>query len=220
MTGYVACIYHTPNHAARAEMARASLVEFGIDHHIEERPSLGGWEANTRIKPEFIRHCLWRFPDKNVLYLDADAVVRAPLDFLNEITADVALTMRKCPKKGRPRLSISAGTVFVKNTPGGWRFVDAWIVAANRCGPFAVDEDMIYEAFRDLSGVSITPLPESYYAVFDRKGIVPVIEHFQESRNHFKWGRMGRVADRMAIMLRAPQILKRPTAPDANRSPR
>ena len=49
-----------------------------------------------------------------------------------------------------------------------------------------VDEDLVYMAFADMAGVSITVLPPDYYKIFDAPGTDPTIEHFQASRGQFK----------------------------------
>ena len=52
-------------------------------------------------------------------------------------------------------------------------------------------------AFADMAGISIAVLPPSYYKIFDKSGVEPVIEHFQASRGQFKWRRVIRKAKRV-----------------------
>jgi hypothetical protein len=98
-------------------------------------------------------------------------------------------------------LRISGGTVFIRNTPGGRRFAELWKSAEKNCSTLTLDEDMIYMAFHDMAGVSIAVLPPSYYKIFDKPGVEPVIEHFQASRGQFKWRRVIRKAKRIGKAL-------------------
>lgn len=195
---YVVCAFYTPNYLPQLLSLKRSLEAHGINHFFKRYERLPTWEQNTRLKPVFVDYCLGHFPNKDILYLDADAVVRKPLDFFSNVSADVSLLFH--PKKlgSTHFLRISAGTVFIRNTEGGRRFAQLWKGAESRCSRLTLDEDMVYMAFEDLAGVSIAVLPPSYYKIFDKPGEEPVIEHFQASRGQFKWRRVIRKARRIA----------------------
>lgn len=195
---YVACAFYTPNYLPQILSLKRSLEAHGISHFFKRYDRLPTWEQNTRLKPVFVEYCLCKFPDKDVLYLDADAVVRKPLDFFNDLKSDVSLLIRPQKQGNLHFLRISAGTVFVRNTEGGRRFANLWKSAESSCSRLMLDEDMVYLAFEKLAGVSIAVLPPTYYKIFDRPGSDPVIEHFQASRGQFKWRRVIRKARRVA----------------------
>jgi hypothetical protein len=183
---YVACAFYTPNYLPVVLSLKASLDKFGINYFLKCVERKTTWEATTRLKPVFVAECLRRFPDRDILYLDADAVVRQPLDFIATIKSDVGMLFHPNKYAGRLVLRISAGTVFVRNTPGGRKFADAWKAQEAKAGVATVDEDMIYQAWPELEGVSITVMPLPYYKVFDSPGGGAVIEHFQASRSQTK----------------------------------
>lgn len=195
---YVACAFYTPNYLPQILSLKRSLEAHGISHYFKRYDRLSTWEETTRLKPVFVDYCLGKFPAKDILYLDADAVVRKPLDFFNDVTADVSLLISPRKQGNLHFLRISAGTVFVRNTEGGRRFASLWKGAESQCGRLTLDEDMVYMAFEKLAGVSIAVLPPTYYKIFDRPGTDPVIEHFQASRGQFKWRRVIRKARRVA----------------------
>jgi hypothetical protein len=188
---YIACCFYTDNYLARALALKHSLDEFGINHYFKHYEQLGSWEANTRIKPAFIQHCLELFPGRDVLYVDADAVVRRPLEFVDRLSrqngSDVALWLHPRRRKGRWYLRITASVVYIRNTANGFRFVRGWRDAEKALGPLAVDEDMLQAAFADFEGLSITVLPSSYVKIFDENRFDAVIEQFQASREQFNW---------------------------------
>ena len=194
---YVVCAFYTPNYLPQITSLKRSLEAHGISHFLKRYERLATWEQTTRLKPVFLDYCLKKFPQKDVLYLDADAVVRKPLAFFDGVTADISMLFHPQKKGNMHYLRISGGTVFVRNTPGGRRFAELWKGAEKNCGTLTLDEDMIYMAFADMAGVSIAVLPPSYYKIFDKPGADPVIEHFQASRGQFKWRRVIRKGTRI-----------------------
>jgi hypothetical protein len=113
-------------------------------------------------------------------------VVRKPLAAFANMTSDVTMLFHPTKANGKWYLRISAGTVAVRNTPGGRRFAQLWKAGEAKATLATVDEDMVYMAFADMAGISITVLPPDYYKIFDAPGLDPTIEHFQASRGQFK----------------------------------
>ncbi len=195
---FVACAFYTSNYLSKVLRLKESLDRFGLNYHLKLVPRRPTWEATTRRKPSFIECCLDRFPDKDVLYLDADAIVRKSPDILNDINSDVGLLFTPISRDGKRYLSIASGTLYIRNTPGGRRFTKVWKINEPNVGPLGLDEDMIYCAFNELDGISFTALPRSYSKIFDSAGPDPVIEHFQASRKQLKLSKFVRRARRAA----------------------
>lgn len=197
---YVVCAFYTPKYRSNVERLKDSLERLGLNYHLVACPSRVTWEATTRLKPDFVKECLERFPDHNILYVDADAVVHSEPEFFDTVTSDVALLFWPVVRRSKRLLSIAAGTLYIRNTPGGRKFVRVWREQERLTGPLTLDEDMIYMAFRHLEGVSFTALPRSYSKIFDESGPKPVIEHFQASRSAFKLSRVVRKGKRVALV--------------------
>lgn len=197
---YVACAFYTPNYLPQILSLKTSLDQFGINYFLKRYERGTTWEATTRLKPVFVDYCLEKFPDRNVMYLDADAVVRRPMGFIDTLEADVAMAFHPTKVGGKHYLRISAGAMFVRNNDKGRRFARAWKEAEKDCGPLTLDEDMVYMSFNSLQEASIAVLPNSYYKIFDRPGVEPVLEHFQASRKQFKWRRLIRRARRVGLI--------------------
>jgi hypothetical protein len=183
---YIVCAFYTPNYLPQITSLKASLEAHKINHFLKCYEPVGGWEANTRIKPVFIAYCLEKFTGTDIVYLDADAVVRKPLVAFANMISDVTLSFHPTKSYGKWYLRISAGTVAIRNTPGGRKFARLWVAGESKANIATVDEDLVYMAFADMAGISITVLPPEYYKVFDAPGGDPTIEHFQASRSQFK----------------------------------
>ncbi len=180
---YVVCAFYTPDYAQVVAGLAECLAKQGLDHHLEEVQPAGSWEANTRLKPGFIARCLTRFPDRDILYLDADARIHQAPVLFDAITTDVAIRLFRVTKRGRTWLRPSANTIYFRNTAASRALVDAWVRLTARAKPHEVDEDTLCRALDKAGSLSITALPLAYAKVFDAAGGAPVIEQLQVSRN-------------------------------------
>jgi hypothetical protein len=196
---YVVCAFYTPNYLEQVLSLKASLDALGLNYFLKRYERAATWEATTRIKPVFVDHCMTRFPQHDVLYLDADAVVRKVPTFFDTVTSDVCLLFNAVKPAKTHFIRIAAGTLLVRNTEGGRRFARAWKAEEANATMLSLDEDLIYMAMPKLEGVSFTALPQTYTKIFDKPGADPVIEHFQASRTQFKWRRVIRKARRIGV---------------------
>jgi hypothetical protein len=195
---YVVCAFYTPDYLRHVLALKRSLETLGVNHFFKCYEPAASWEATTRIKPRFIEECLTRLETKHVLYIDADAVLRETPAFLDEVATDVALWPKARKKRGSWRVRVTANTIYVRNTPGGRRFVRAWREAEQVCGVLAVDGDMLQVAVT-APGVTFTVLPSLEPKIGDgRSG--PFVEQFHVSQDTFKWRRAFRRARRIAAI--------------------
>jgi hypothetical protein len=198
---YCVCAFYTPNYAAQIATLKASVEALGINHYFKCYEPRGGWEANTRIKAEFVAHALRQLPKHDVVYLDADAVVRQPLRQFETPAADVVMLFDHRRRQSLNVLRIAAGTLLVRNTAGGRLFAERWAAEAAKAGALDLDEDLIYRMFPTLQGVTFSVLPGNYSKIFDGPGVDTVVEHFQASRGQFKWRRAMRQARQIATVV-------------------
>ncbi len=198
---YVVCAFYTPNYLPQILTLKASLDALGLNYYFKRYEPRGGWEANTRIKAEFVAHALQRLPKHDVAYLDADAIVRRPLKLFETAEADVTMLFDHRRRNKLNMLRIAAGTLLVRNTPGGRRFAERWAAESAKAGALDLDEDLIYRMFPTLEGVTLAVLPRPYSKIFDAPGVDPVVEHFQASRGQFKWRRFARQARQVATVV-------------------
>ena len=169
---------------AEAEHLRESLVEHGQRFTISQVADLGSWEANTGFKATFLRQMLQLHGRRwNLLWIDCDAVIRGPLDFLGLIDADVDVAAHI--RKGRELMS---GTVFLRHTMATMAVMDRWIELVRR-RPRRMEQANLWDAIKATPEIRFAELPAAYCFVFDTfrescPGVEPVIEHFQASRKY------------------------------------
>lgn len=184
---YIVCAFYTDGYAREIESLKASLLEHGIPHELRRFESRGVWEANTRIKPEFLLDCLLKFPDKDVVYIDADAVVRAPLSLFENFDADLGVFV--APPGNSFSHPYLTGTLYLRNSPEVRAFVESWIQAQSNM-VLGVDQDSFTTAMKQHPELRVHPLPAAYVKIYDRGDETPVIEHFQSSRQRVKLQRV------------------------------
>lgn len=188
---FVVCCFYTASYHEHAMRLKASLDEFGLNYYLAQVADAGFWEANTRIKPYFIAKCLEKFADYGVLYLDADAVVKKPLDYFNHVREDVALY----DTRGLANMSHDylASTMFFNNTPASHKLVAQWIAEQHDGKRTQVDQDSLDAAMHKMANhISVAPLSAGYIKIFDRDtrqdgydGEI-YIEQYQASRSQTK----------------------------------
>ncbi len=184
---FIVCCYFTENYRELALSLKASLDKFNLPYCLQPVEDAGYWEANTRLKPVFLRDCLRAFPDKDVLYLDADAVVKKTLDFFNNVQEDLAIYVANRDDTGMSHGYLT-GTVFIKNNPTGEALLTKWVEAQHNGSKTQVDQDSIEIAIQQLAEqISIAPLPLSYVKIFDKEYEGDIyIEQYQASRSQTK----------------------------------
>lgn len=183
---FIVCCFYTDSYRSHALNLKQSLDKFNLNYYFKEVEDAGYWEANTRIKPHFILECLKKFPNKNILYLDADALVKKPLDYFNTINADVAFYKTK----GMPGMSHDylASTMFFSNTANTRTLVEQWITEQVDGKQTQVDQDSLDSAMQKLSDtLTVEALNPGYIKIFDKdyEGDI-YIEQYQASRGHTK----------------------------------
>ncbi len=160
---------------------QSSLEEFGLPHDIQGVPNRGSWQKNTQYKALFVQNMLSKYPDKAVVYVDADAVIRSYPALFDELNCDIAVHHYDNKKRGFKELL--SGTVYFGATPKARELVESW-VQVNKEFPDQWDQKNLAIAIERAKNLNVAELPASYCLIFDlMKDQGPaVIEHFQASR--------------------------------------
>ncbi len=168
------------------ELAR-SCQRFALDMAIEQVRDLGSWEKNTSFKPRFLLEKHEQYPDRNLLWLDADARVRKTPFLLRKLSFDLSYYHIESPH--RQALS---GTVFLGNGDMRAPFLREWILKTE-LNPDKNDQACMELARKEMpEEFRFIELPAEYCWIFDFNGTElvdklttksdPVIEHMQSSR--------------------------------------
>jgi len=166
----------------KAERMAASAERLGIQVWMDDRPDLGNWVRNCGQKPSVLLTAMKQFPDQDILWVDADAIIRRFPVGLEDFIGDVGYHSRG----GQAQ----TGTVFLRNTPGVRFMVEQWITEQ---GKFRNkwDQHTFQTVLRRRNDLKVVQLPREYCFIYDTDRIAtrndlvsmdPIIEHFQASR--------------------------------------
>ena len=190
---YVVCGFWTPDYAPWASALRASLHVHKQPHDLVPADKVaGGWEANTLRKASEVAKAMQRNPDKVIVWLDVDCIVKGDLSPLAELWGvDVAVYMHGRRKRmGGYKLHAITRTIVLRPTVEARAFVAEWekLSASARFGD--VDQTTFLLALAASTGTSFQPLERKWSAVEGEDGI---IVHGRASRDAIKIGWLDKI---------------------------
>ncbi len=166
----------------------------GLEVHIEGIASEGSWTKNTYYKARFIGRKLLEYPNRPLLFLDADSRIRRYPAWFDNLPADFAATEFKWGewgKKGRPN-EISTAVMYLRSVPAVRDLVREWI-RRNDSTPMRPCQDQrnltaLVDEWRNSGRLNFIELPPTYCQIFDSMAHLgaPVIEQMQASRRFKK----------------------------------
>ncbi len=174
---YVVCAFHTDDEIYNAEIGRlrASLEKFELPHEIRTIKSGHRWKDVCRMKPQFIADMLSSNGGKDVLYLDADAVVLQHPALFDNFLFDLGVVLR-------PPGELFASTIYVRNSALGRRLVAEWVAELDK-DPKSIDQTLLQRVVdRRMEDGGIVNLPWTYAHKFAERDSGAVIGQYQASR--------------------------------------
>ena len=154
-----------------------SLNQFKIYYKIYEIEDLGNWHLNTNQKAETILKAMQEFPENDIVWVDADAVIKKKPILFSRIKQDIAYHRLE----GKDELL--SGTLYLKNTYIMQLFVSSWISLNNSNG--LLEQKNLDHLLKNNPQISIYHLPASYCKIFDNRfqtNAEDIIVHYQASR--------------------------------------
>lgn len=163
-----------------AETLVESIEKHGLEYDIEcvkgEAMNIEEWKNKTHYKPSFILKMLKKHKDKNVVWIDADAIIRKYPKLFDTLTCDLGVHYLN----GTELLS---GTMFFKNSPKIRRIVKKWVDLCGKENKLQKSEQInLQRTLSESKNIDVYDLPYSYTKIFDKMSVCPVIEHMQASR--------------------------------------
>ena len=185
---YIITSYVTPAYVPIADQyLKRSLRETGFPNHIAMLTDRGNWQSNTLFKAQFIKNMMTKYPDRGIVFVDADAVIHSEpvlFDRLYDDGIDFA-AHRRTWRRGRIKNEMLSGTLYFGPTDAAHILVNAWI-DENRAHPTKLEQRNLESACNKVLEYPLVWewLPVEYCTVFDGddRPRDPVIEHFQASR--------------------------------------
>jgi hypothetical protein len=177
----VTTYYTDENYRLLAERLRASLDHFGIPHDLRAVASRGSWTENTGFRAEFLKGMMDDHPGKNLVWIDADGIVQRYPILLHELEGiDLAVHFKK--RAGHRELL--GGTMFLRGNDRVRGMMDDWIKASAALPTYKDQMGIRAVIDRDPTRLRVFDLPGTYCQIYDLMMDVgvPVIEHFQASR--------------------------------------
>lgn len=180
--------FYTPAYEAHAHALEKSCRLFGLETDIVAVPQADNWHNTVNLKPKIIKAALERHK-RPVLWLDADARIRAYPEYFDGLQADAAFCFvdwdlfpekRGC-RRGEELL---AGTCYFRPTRRTYRLIDEWIQELED-SPGIIDQETLQGILtQPPHNYDVSTIPMSYCQIFDHMAALgaPVIEHLQASR--------------------------------------
>jgi hypothetical protein len=171
---YVA--YYTPAYAGEADELVDTLKAHDLPYEVRLMQDRGQWVLNCGQKPWFIAEMRRAYPNRPLVYLDADARVRqrpSLFDVLGDI--DLAVHYR--------RAELLSGTIYIGATDTATDLIERWAKEC-RAHPGSWDQRVLQKLVDEDDDLDVYNLPASYTRIFDATdmGEPIVIEHMQASR--------------------------------------
>lgn len=186
--GWLAVTFYTEGTGYQVEVQKLAASARAQDVPLVAYPvkPRGSWRANLNAKSETILEAMADYPKLDVVFIDADAVIRhrpAIFDYLSTAQEwDVAAHLYE--RSRLERRELLSGTLWFANTEKGQALVRSWD-AIGKEHPEIRHQKCLHLALDRDPGARLYALPASYTRIFDApgmKGVEPVIEHFQASR--------------------------------------
>jgi len=161
-----------------------SCKEWKLELDLTPIKSLGTWRANSNFCSKVIQSALERFPGRDILRVDADAVFeRYPIIFEDpKFIADIAAHVHDFPWH---RNELLGGTIFFRNTPVVRKLVAEWAELCMGSSKRKRNPDLLQDLLNSgKHNLKFASLPAQYCKIFDLMRNVPdgVIIHNQASR--------------------------------------
>ncbi len=169
-----------------------SLDKLNIKYNIEEVENKGSWLKNVAQKPLTILHTLKKYPEYNIVSLDADCEVMEYPKLFNEIEEKYDMAFHTLSWKEWYGYSIEnkevlSGTMWFNNTQKIKDFVFQWYNKA--INGYKWEQKMLSDLLLEIKDIKIYKLPVTYCWIsslpdgsLPKIQGTPVIQHYAASR--------------------------------------
>lgn len=169
----------------QVEHLKVSLRRFNLKNDVVGIPDQGSWRKNVYYKAGFIKQMMNKYPNKSIVFVDADARINKNPILFNDLDCDFACHFFN-------KKELLSGTLYFGNTKGARLIVDEWIKENKAHPTIHMPQRNLHIVFnKQKKNIKSKILPVEYCMIFDssaRKKVKPIIEHFQLSRMYKDYG--------------------------------
>lgn len=166
----------------QVEELKTTLKRFNLENDVVGIPDRGSWHKNTYYKPLFIQRMMRKYPNRSIVYVDADAKMRMNPVLFNDFNYDFACYFHA------QRKELLSGTLYFGNTRKARALVNKWIEEDKSHPETNMPQKNLRAVFdREKNKINWKALPVEYCMIYDsrsRYNVNPIVEHFQLSRRY------------------------------------
>jgi hypothetical protein len=153
--------WFTPDYRPLAERLAANLTAHGAPFHLWAKPKLAaGW--NTKRKPQIVLEAMEAYPDKTLILMDVDCLVKGDLSPVASIATDIGIALK--PREGRKSrvvFTASSRVVVFRPTASARSFAETWAELCEASGR-SNDEPSLAWAYVRRPDLTYTQLDQRY----------------------------------------------------------
>jgi len=166
----------------QVEELKITLKRFNLENDVVGILDRGSWHKNTYYKPLFIQRMMKKYPDRAIVYVDADAKMRMNPVLFNNFKYDFACHFHY------PKKELLSGTLYFGNTKKARHLVNMWIKENKLHPSTSMPQKNLRAVFdREKKKIKWKALPVEYCMIYDSRSrykVNPIVEHFQLSRRY------------------------------------
>jgi hypothetical protein len=215
--------FFTPNYRPLATRFADSLRVQNLPYHLFAVERSGDWSRETMRKPDVVLDAMKVYPNKTLVFMDVDCIVRGSLDELVDsiVSADFscyATVRMKGLRRTSQRFSLSSRVMLIRPTEGARNLMEQWKLACRERPNLHGAERNLVLGFARAYGMKFSPMLE-IYAGREVPEAPPnaVIVHESVAFAHGKERSLSNQFDHLiAVVTR--KVMKRPADKTARRS--
>ena len=168
---YVVVAWYTPDYRELAAKFQSNLVAFGIPYQFLAYPkevSSRNFRRRTHCKPEVVASSLKFNPDKAIVLMDVDCIVRDKIDDMIRPGLDVSMGFMARRKGNSLRASASSRVIVFHNTEKAKELAREWMKCCEEFNNLS-DEQCLTIAITRVDGLMIERLPRKYVGIEESK---------------------------------------------------
>lgn len=179
----IICSFFTPEYVHLAKRMIESAQKFGFETDVQAKEKINGrWIDTIYWRAEFIRIMLAKHNNRDVIWLDCDAVILKQPELFEDFQGDFGAHVHDFPWRKNELLG---GTMYFANNDSTRDLIERWIHFNKALPNERLSQWVLAAALKHWKGTFIK-LPAQYCQIYDLMSDCgdPVISHFQASRRY------------------------------------